>query len=64
MKAMKNNLNEILVNDMVGWTCPKCGKVLSPLVTMCPCGMKNPEAKTHEYEDIEKTYVEGKALNS
>lgn len=61
---MENNLNEILVNDMVGWVCPKCGRVLSPMITVCPCGMSNPEAVKHEYEDLERTQVNGKSLNS
>lgn len=60
---MENNVNEILVNDMVGWTCPKCGRVLSPLVTICPCGLTNPEGVKQEFEDLERTPIVGKSLN-
>lgn len=61
---METNVNEILVNDMVGWTCPKCGRVLSPMITICPCGLNNPDGVKQEFEDLERTQVTGKSLNS
>lgn len=61
---MENNVNEVLVNDLIGWTCPKCGRILSPMVTMCPCGMHNPDTVKQEYEFLEHTPVDGKPLNS
>jgi len=34
-----DNGNIIDTNSKVGWTCPKCGVVVSPSVLICPvCG--------------------------
>lgn len=46
-------LNEVFVNGQEGWICPKCGRAIAPNVTVCPCGERNPNANTPNYEDLE-----------
>ena len=32
-----NSMNELGEFYKIGWVCPKCGRVLSPDTSMCPC---------------------------
>lgn len=39
--AIVDNGNIIDMNNGTGWTCPKCGSIISPNVLVCPvCGGK------------------------
>lgn len=29
-----------MTTDSLGWICPRCGKVWSPLITHCDCGTR------------------------
>ena len=43
LKELKNQSGSLTINEeesnftYTGWTCPKCGRVLSPWTLQCPC---------------------------
>lgn len=43
LKELKNQSGQLEINEeepkvtYMGWTCPKCGRVLSPWTQQCPC---------------------------
>ena len=43
----------VLVNGEEGWICPRCGRALSPSITVCPyCGEKNSDVSKPNFEDL------------
>lgn len=56
----------VLVNGEEGWVCPKCGRALSPNITVCPyCGEKNENSEKPNFEDLNSNpYKNFKSLNS